>query len=781
MGATDEVEEGTWVWVSGEAFEYTSENPFQTDEGRDEDYLILSGPESPGYWNDQPAEKAVPFVCEWDPFPQGKAITVTSAEDSGAGTLRQALLDAQAGDTITFDPEIFPPDRPTTIFLTSVPQDNASLPRISQGGITIDASNAGVILDGSKLQGDSRLGLVISSDHNTVMGLKIINYSGIAIYLEGGSYNRIGGDRTIGAGPFGQGNLLSNNYIGISILSMAGGNIITGNLIGTDASGAVSMGNWKFGIQIEDQQSYHPAPNIIGPDNVIAYNGSRADVASGDIAGGVGMDTADTAMTITGNSIYDNAGPGIYYNLDDAMRTKYATPPVILYFDLDSGVVNGQACIDCIVEIFSTETQDGKIYEGTVTADEFGNFSFSKGEALTGPYLTATATLAPDGNTSEFSQPTSALSAIQIALDAIQNEAPLYQTSFDTWEFGDPVENATIENGKLILTSENQGGAGINLSNLSSDMYAVEFEFRILESAPPDSHCVFETGNDGAGESSRGKSAVFFFDGTAILADTDTNTVENIAESRYDETRSNRVTLIILGDQIAAFVNGQLAYTALDPHGSAVYTHQRFSAYWSIVCEIDNYKYWDLSGVDFSASTLLTTLVPNFADPILAAIKDRAPDFQDDFSVNNGTWVGSKSLVRVESGVLRSSNNNRFKSSFFINKPNFVLQVDVGPSKCCTWVMANNSNIIYLTAEVWGIGWSYADPTGYPLAWGTTKKQVIVIVKGTRVAFYLEGIPRGYSDHSGFSGGEAGFMCSEDTCEFNNVKFWDLDNVPNLP
>ena len=131
------------------------------------------------------------------------------------GTLRWALLGAQAGDTITFDPEIFPPGRPTTIFLTS------EMPRISQGDISIDASNAGVILDGSKLPGNSVFGLVINSDHNTVMGVQIINFQGSGIYLEDGSYNRIGGDRSIGIGPLGQGNLISNNFVGIGLLSLA--------------------------------------------------------------------------------------------------------------------------------------------------------------------------------------------------------------------------------------------------------------------------------------------------------------------------------------------------------------------------------------------------------------------------------------------------------------------------------------------------------------------------------------------------------------------------------
>ena len=79
------------------------------------------------------------------PAPQGRTLLVTNADDSGPGTLRQALQDAQNGDTITFDPAIFPPDAPVTIFIAS------ELPHIRQGNLTIDASNAGVILDGSNI------------------------------------------------------------------------------------------------------------------------------------------------------------------------------------------------------------------------------------------------------------------------------------------------------------------------------------------------------------------------------------------------------------------------------------------------------------------------------------------------------------------------------------------------------------------------------------------------------------------------------------------------------
>jgi hypothetical protein len=54
-----------------------------------------------------------------DTLPQGRTIVVTSTSDSGPGSLRHALQDAQDHDAIIFDRAVFPPDAPATIHLTS--------------------------------------------------------------------------------------------------------------------------------------------------------------------------------------------------------------------------------------------------------------------------------------------------------------------------------------------------------------------------------------------------------------------------------------------------------------------------------------------------------------------------------------------------------------------------------------------------------------------------------------------------------------------------------------
>lgn len=322
-------------------------------------------------------------------IPVGKTLVITSAKDSGLGTLRQALQDAQPGDIITFDSGIFNPEEPVTIELKS------GLPPISQGYLTIDASNAGVILDGSQTSGDWTVGIEITSGHNIVQGLQVVHFSGYGIMLDStAQFNTIGGDRNIGVGPLGQGNLFSDSSDGVGI--RGSDNLIVGNLIGTDVTGSMIMGNRAPGIFLEENASR----NVIGPDNIIAFNGTVG-------GGGVEIRSVNAqGNSITANSIHDNSSAGIFYSIDSSPQLEKPNTPIILHFDLTSGKVGGVSCPGCVVEVFSTSSVDGEIYEGSATTDNNGYFSLEKGKAFAGPNLTATSR-SSKSNTSEFSVPTS--------------------------------------------------------------------------------------------------------------------------------------------------------------------------------------------------------------------------------------------------------------------------------------------------------------------------------------------------------------------------------------
>jgi parallel beta-helix repeat protein len=317
--------------------------------------------------------------------PQGETIMVNSTADDGPGTLRQALQDAQAGDILTFDPDIFPPDAPVTIFLRS------ELPPINQGHLTVDASNAGVILDGRNIAGDFTPGLQVMSNDNIIQGLQVIHFSGAGIVLSGGAQkNVIGGDRGIGMGPVGQGNLTSGNTMGIGLWDEnTSFNTMIGNLIGVDTTGKEDLGNRGCGIWVGEGASH----NIIGPDNMISHN----------VEAGIRMSHPNTiGNTITHNRIFENGWFGIH--LEDGGNSRL-TEPVIFDFDLSAGTLTGGACINCTVEIFSDRGEEGETYEGQTMVHDNGEFTFAKGAPFKGPHLTATVT-DTDGNTSSFSNPT---------------------------------------------------------------------------------------------------------------------------------------------------------------------------------------------------------------------------------------------------------------------------------------------------------------------------------------------------------------------------------------
>ena len=256
--------------------------------------------------------------------------------DSGPGTLRQALAFADSEATVTFDPEVFAPNAPTTIFVRS------ALPALAQDQVTVDASAVGVILDGSQAPGDTD-GLTMQADECVVRGLTVQNFGGVGILVAAGAGgNVIGGDRTLGAGPHGQGNLIVHNG-GSGIEIRGDDTLVQGNLVGVDGSGGWDWGNGYNGVAIwEGAQGNVVGGTTAGQRNVIGgnehngvwisgagtdqnvvqgnYIGTRAD-GQGPVTNGLsGVSIQDGAQHnliggtagVSGNLISGNSQNGIY-------------------------------------------------------------------------------------------------------------------------------------------------------------------------------------------------------------------------------------------------------------------------------------------------------------------------------------------------------------------------------------------------------------------------------------------------------------------------------------
>ncbi len=193
----------------------------------------------------------------------------------------------------------------------------------------------------------------------------------------------------------GGGNILAaNGSSGISIVGETTHSIdIPGNYIGTNQIGSTSLGNGRDGIAVRAR-----AYNVGIEQNVIAHN----------VLTGIFVDTNARQVTASQNSIHHNGSHGIF--IDNA--NDNILPPVLQ----STSPVNGTSLPMAAVEIFSGSDDEGMYYEGTVTADASGDFSWPWPGAPTGKNITATATDA-NGNTSRFSNVISTgISAAESAL-----------------------------------------------------------------------------------------------------------------------------------------------------------------------------------------------------------------------------------------------------------------------------------------------------------------------------------------------------------------------------
>lgn len=268
-------------------------------------------------------------------------LIVTTTADSGAGSLRQAIITAASipgADQITFN---IPgagsvhtinllsqlPDITSEVVINGATQPGfAGTPLIELNGAGAGAGAEGLVVKSNtsvtirsliinRFGGDGiELGFVVggSADH-TIRGCYIgtdatgtidLGNGDAGIVILGSGNNRIGGSAAAR-------NVISGNgKEGIRISSGSTGNVISGNHIGTTASGTALLGNSNVGIRISTNSS----GTIIGGDsvgerNVISGNttgifidGSGEDGAGGNVITGNHIGTSRNGTAGLGNS-----------------------------------------------------------------------------------------------------------------------------------------------------------------------------------------------------------------------------------------------------------------------------------------------------------------------------------------------------------------------------------------------------------------------------------------------------------------------------------------------
>jgi hypothetical protein len=391
-------------------------------------------------------------------------LTVTNTNDSGAGSLRQAILDANAltgADTITFN---IPPRDPNCNAANGVctirPQTD--LPEISTT-VTIDgftqpgaqantnplyqAANAvlKIELDGSLLSGDST-GLGLSGPQSVVRGLAVGHFSGRGIAINSANINTPAMLEGCYIGTDATGTLARGNFVGVEVIqrSIVGGtspaarnviagnsvglyirasqNTIAGNYVGTAADAASALGN-SIGVLVSGaSQNRIGQAGVAGGGNLIAFNAQA----------GVQISSGTVGVEVRHNSIHANGGLGIDLNIDgptpnDNGDADDGANHLQNYPDLERATRtgNGQLTIRYRVRtatnhatyplqvdfyLADADGQEGQTYLGTDTyagaqAQLPKTVTFAPAVAVAdGQRVVATATdSAAFGNTSEFS------------------------------------------------------------------------------------------------------------------------------------------------------------------------------------------------------------------------------------------------------------------------------------------------------------------------------------------------------------------------------------------
>jgi uncharacterized repeat protein (TIGR01451 family) len=246
--------------------------------------------------------------------------TIVNTNDTGQGSLRQFLANANALGNAGLNQEGRTAGQETSIFMipngSGSPGFNPAFNFTVVGVATIAPGAAlttvtdPVILDGSTQPGYSTTPVIQLSGQNAGAGI-----NGVTV-TAGNSIIR---------------NLAINRFAGSGIvLGTAGGNAITGNFIGTDVAGTVALAN-GVGVSVTS------ANNTIGGTTAAARN-----IIAGNTSDGVRLTGGATGNAIKGNFIGVNrAGSGVLANGGDGVHIESANNTVGGTTAADANVLSG--------------------------------------------------------------------------------------------------------------------------------------------------------------------------------------------------------------------------------------------------------------------------------------------------------------------------------------------------------------------------------------------------------------------------------------------------------
>lgn len=359
-----------------------------------------------------------------------RIITANNLADSGPGTLRQALLDANAvpgANVIRFD---FPGAPPYTIHLL-LPLPEISDEMFIDGWSQLAFAGQPVIdVDGRLINVGRPEGLVITAGNTTVRGLTLYGFA-VGLRLEGSGGNVVqgniigpgGGDgiritspgNLIGGTAPGTANVIGGNAGNGIVLEgvNAHSNIVQGNFIGIGINGISPLPNAQHGLRLNDGAAHNTIGGVAGEANVIAFNGLN----------GIALETsAASGNRIRRNSIFGNGLLGIDLGADgvtpndgddaDSGPNDNQNSPILTSASSAAGLTSVRGILNSApgsvfqLDFFFGSPGDRQTFLGStsVATDATGQQTFVFDFPTPVPadqFVTATATDA-QGNTSEF-------------------------------------------------------------------------------------------------------------------------------------------------------------------------------------------------------------------------------------------------------------------------------------------------------------------------------------------------------------------------------------------
>lgn len=200
-----------------------------------------------------------------------------------------------------------------------------------------------------------------------------------------------------------------------------------------------------------------------------------------------------------------------------------------------------------------------------------------------------------------------------------------------------------------------------------------------------------------------------------------------------------------------------------------------------------------------------------FSEPILAAIKDREPDFQDDFSKVKPDWTFEvhnpgvdcpNTSMKITNGKMQikvDSECGAFANLLNLHLYNYVVQVDmdlqqleksynaditISGYKCSLqrllYIHSNGQWDLYL-CDFYKTGFASFDPSDpVTITMISNGKENAIYVNAVPVIYFIDNEKPSKDNYLSLVLEGKVRSTSNNTVEFDNLKVWDLDKIENL-